>query len=76
LPASTAPLKSTPYTILPTKESILLFALDIPEEGHEVFSSVPRLPAWSFLRLIYGGVFPPPHSPDKSGAAASPTDKS
>ncbi len=29
----------------------------------ETFSSVPRLPAWSFLRLIHGGVLPPPHSP-------------
>ena len=42
----------------------------------EAFSSVPRLPAWSFLRLICGGVLPPPHSPDKSGAAVSPADKS
>jgi hypothetical protein len=42
----------------------------------EVFSSVPGLPAWSFLRLICGGVLPPPHSPDKSGAAVSPADKS
>ena len=40
--------------------------------GYGVFSSVPRLPAWSFLRLICGGVLPPPHSPDKSGAAFPP----
>jgi len=39
------------------------------------FSSVPRLPGWSFQQLIYGGVLPPPHCPDKSGPAVSPTDK-
>ena len=42
----------------------------------EAFSSVPRLPAWSFLRLIHGGFLPPPHSHDKSWAAVSPADKS
>jgi hypothetical protein len=47
-----------------------------PSDGHEIFSSVPRLPACSFLRLICGGVLPPLHSPDKPGAAASPIDKS
>ena len=45
------------------------------ESDLDVFSYVPRLPAWSFLRLIWGGVLPPPHSPGKSGAAVSPTDK-
>jgi len=39
------------------------------------FSSVPRLPGWSFQQLICGGVLPPPHCPDKSGPAVSPTDK-
>jgi len=39
--------------------------------GTEAFSSVPRLPAWSFLRLICGGVLPPPHCPDMSGPAVS-----
>jgi len=39
------------------------------------FSSVPRLPGWSFQQLIYGGVLPPPHCPDMSGPAVSPTDK-
>ncbi len=28
-----------------------------------VFSCVPRLPGWSFQRLIYGGVLPPPAVP-------------
>jgi len=46
------------------------------ERDLDVFSSIPRLPAWSFQRLICGGVLPPPHSPDKSGAAVSPADKS
>ena len=46
------------------------------EHDLDVFSSVPRLPAWSFQRLICRGVLPPPHSPDKSGAAVSPADKS
>ncbi len=27
------------------------------------FSCVPSLPGWSFLRLIYGGVLPPPADP-------------
>jgi len=31
--------------------------------GSGGFSYVPRLPAWSFQRLICGGVLPPPHSP-------------
>jgi hypothetical protein len=31
-------------------------------KGHTVFSSAPRLPAWSFLRRINGGFLPPPHS--------------
>jgi len=39
------------------------------------FSSVPRLSDWSFQQLIYGGVSPPPHCPDTSGPAVSPTDK-
>ena len=39
------------------------------------FSSVPRLSGWSFQQLIYGGVLPPPHCPDKSEPAVSPTDK-
>jgi len=39
------------------------------------FSSVPRLSGWSFQQLIHGGVLPPPHCPDKSGPAVSPTDK-
>jgi len=39
------------------------------------FSSVPRLPGWSFQQRICGGVLPPPHCPDKSGPAVSPTDK-
>ena len=39
------------------------------------FSSVPRLPGWSFQQLIYGGPLPPPHCPDMSGPAVSPTDK-
>jgi hypothetical protein len=38
------------------------------------FSSVPRLPGWSFQQRICGGVLPPPHCPDKSGPAVSPTD--
>ena len=38
--------------------------------------AAPSLTAWSFLGLINGGFLPPPHSPDKSGAAVSPTDKS
>ena len=46
------------------------------ELGNERFSSVPRLSAWSFQRLIYGGVLPPPHCPDMSGPAVSPIDKS
>jgi hypothetical protein len=46
------------------------------ESDLDVFSYVPRLPAWSFQRRICGGVLPPPHSPDKSGATVSPTDKS
>ena len=46
-----------------TNESMLLFALDITVwDGHEVFSSVPRLTGWFFQRLVYGGVLPPPHS--------------
>jgi hypothetical protein len=28
-----------------------------------IFSCVPSLPGWSFLRLIYGGVLPPPADP-------------
>jgi len=39
------------------------------------FSSVPRLSGWSFQQRICGGVLPPPHCPDKSGPAVSPTDK-
>jgi len=39
------------------------------------FSSVPRLPGWSFQQLIHGGALPPPHCPDMSGPAVSPTDK-
>jgi len=39
------------------------------------FSSVPRLSGWSFQQLICGGGLPPPHCPDKSGPAVSPTDK-
>jgi len=39
------------------------------------FSSVPRLPGWSFQQLICGGVLPPPHCPGESGPAVSPTDK-
>ena len=31
--------------------------------GSGGFSYVPRLPAWSFQRLICGRVLPPPHSP-------------
>jgi hypothetical protein len=54
----------------------LEFCLIMSRRDVEAFSSVPRLPAWSFLRLIHGGVLPPPHSPDKSGAAVSPADKS
>jgi len=38
------------------------------------FSSVPRLSGWSFQQRICGGVLPPPHCPDKSGPAVSPTD--
>jgi hypothetical protein len=38
------------------------------------FFSVPRLPGWSFQQRIHGGVLPPPHCPDKSGPAGSPTD--
>ena len=38
------------------------------------FSSVPRLSGWSFQQRICGGVLPPPHCPDISGPAASPTD--
>jgi hypothetical protein len=34
----------------------------------------PRLSGWSFQQRIYGGVLPPPHCPDKSGPAVSPTD--
>jgi len=42
---------------------MLLFALDITVwDGHEVFSSVPRLTGWFFQRLVYGGILPPPHS--------------
>jgi len=47
--------------------------------SEDTFSSVPRLPGWSFLPLICGGVLPPPHSPpllQSGGAAVSPTDKS
>jgi len=33
-----------------------------------------RLPGWSFQQRICGGVLPPPHCPDKSGPAVSPTD--
>ncbi|MGM0383715.1 MAG: hypothetical protein ACQEQO_09535 [Thermodesulfobacteriota bacterium] len=38
------------------------------------FFSVPRLSGWSFQQRIHGGVLPPPHCPDKSGPAGSPTD--
>jgi hypothetical protein len=38
------------------------------------FFLVPRLPGWSFQQRIHGGVLPPPHCPDKSGPAGSPTD--
>jgi hypothetical protein len=38
------------------------------------FFSVPRLPGWSFQQRIHEGVLPPPHCPDKSGPAGSPTD--
>ena len=38
------------------------------------FSSVPRLSGWSFQQRICVGVLPPPHCPDISGPAASPTD--
>jgi hypothetical protein len=38
------------------------------------FFSVPRLPSWSFQQRIHGRVLPPPHCPDKSGPAGSPTD--
>jgi hypothetical protein len=42
-----------------------------------VFSCVPRLPGWSFLRLICEGNLPPPPFPSLAlGAGASPTDKS
>ena len=40
------------------------------------FSSVPRLPGWSFQQRIYGGVLPPPHCPDISGPAVFPIDMS
>jgi len=30
------------------------------KKGGDIFSSVPRLPAWSFLRLICEGNLPPP----------------
>ena len=37
-----------------TNESMLLLALNITVwDGHEVFSSVPRLTGWSFRRLVY-----------------------
>jgi len=39
------------------------------------FSSVPRLPGWSFQQLICRGFLPPPHCPDMSGPAVSPIDK-
>jgi hypothetical protein len=38
------------------------------------FSSVPRLLGWSFQQRICGAVLPPPHCPDKSRPAVSPTD--
>ncbi len=46
--------------------------------GHGHISFVPSLPGWSFLRLIYRGVLPPPSFSTSfgSGAAVSPTDKS
>ena len=31
-------------------------------KGHRIFSSAPRLPAWSFLRRINRGGLTPPHS--------------
>ncbi|MBW2002601.1 MAG: hypothetical protein JRI30_08830 [Deltaproteobacteria bacterium] len=40
------------------------------------FSSVPRLPGWSFQQRIYGGVLPPPHCPNILGPAVSPIDTS
>jgi len=38
----------------------------------ETFSSVPSLPAWFFLRLIYGGFLPPPHSPRQARGCGFP----
>jgi len=38
------------------------------------FFSVPGLLGWSFQHRIHGGVLPPPHCPDRSGPAGSPTD--
>ena len=38
----------------------------------ETFSSVPSLPVWSFLRLIYGGFLPPPHSPRQARGCGFP----
>jgi hypothetical protein len=32
-------------------------------KGDDIFSSIPRLPGWSFLRLICEGNLPPPLFP-------------
>ena len=40
--------------------------------GHEAFSSVPRFPPWSFLRLIYGGESCPLRIPDFVGLRFPP----
>jgi len=42
-------------------------------KDHGLFFS-SKAPGWSFQQRIHGGVLPPPHCPDKSGPAGSPTD--
>ena len=34
-----------------------------PRKGGEIFSPIPGLPGWSFLRFIPGGILPPPAVP-------------
>jgi hypothetical protein len=38
-------------------------------KGDDIFSSIPRLPGWSFLRLICEGNLPPPLFPVLRDAA-------
>jgi hypothetical protein len=44
---------------------------DQPLKRDDIFSSIPRLPGWSFLRLICEGILPPPLFPVLMDAAGA-----